>query len=316
MNLPTSSPRPLGARCIVLDTCAIRSVVEGDERAKPLSALVHRGIRASLGEVTVIELLHQLHTGRIAWERWRAAMPLVSGIIDDTKPVVQPAAHVAVRRPAARARQLASMNASAKPVAVWSRLRDARTLEELAEPFGTTSAFGTTLTVSLNRDHAERIIGQQRERWAEFVEGVGPNVARIREVQRAVKSARSQGARLSDSDQAYLGAVERELVADGRPHLAGITRAAFHDADERLDAYSRVSARRLEEHSHRRYNPRGKKRNDGLDVLQLILLAVPAVLCTTDDKLIGLVLSIGSHQAGDVLTPAQLVRRLAAGDAA
>lgn len=296
---------------IALDTCAVRSLVEGDDRARPLLDLGGLGVRVALGEVTVIELLAQLHEGQLDWGRWRAAAPVLARIVDEQEPVLQPAAHIVPRRHRGRRRQRASLGASATPRAVWSKMIASVTVDDLAEPFETTSATGAQLSVALDRVRANELVAAQRQRWATFVEVLGPSVARIGEVQRGLRAAQARGLQLQPHAEKTMHAVDAELMVDGRPHLKGIMGHTFKGEPETyLDAYRRVTARRLEERARGRYNPRRHGRNDGLDVLQLMVLAVPALLCTTDEKLIRIVASTGSAQAPMVVTPTMLIEQL------
>lgn len=298
---------------IALDTCAVRSLVHGDERARPLLDLDGLGVRVALGEVTVIELLAQLHHGQVDWHSWRATVPALARLVDAAEPVLQPAGHVSLRRPGARRRQLATLGTSAPPRAIWTRMLSSSSVDDLAEPFETTGASGTPLTVTLDRIRADQLLAAQRERWAAFVEELGPTVARIGEVQRAIKKERSRGLRPAPRDEEFLRMVDEQVIVDGRPHLHGIMGRTFGgEPDRHLDAYRRVTARRLEERARGRYNPRRHGRNDGLDVLQLVLLAIPAILCTTDETLIRVVASTGSTQASMVVTPVALRERLSA----
>jgi hypothetical protein len=62
---------------------------------------------------------------------------------------------------------------------------------------------------------------------------------------------------------------------------------------------------RLHEYAHGKYDPR-KHRNDGVDVMHLMVLGFPAILCTRDTVLQNLARATKSSQAERVVVATEL----------
>ncbi len=302
-------------KVVVLDTCVLRGWVLG--QLPEMDDVARLRPPMAIGAITGLELALQLVEKRIPWDKWCSWRERHGDCLSAARPVIQVADDLTMRRASAHARKLATDRDTADAAAIWFRLRGAKTPADIETPALSLNRSGRVIRATFSRTNLAKIIRDEREHWATFVLENARSTRNIAIIQAAVEEHLKAGGAIGEDDRALLDFVDRALVKKGMPTLAGISSMAFvgDDVTERLDAYSRVTARFifLAVRSKTPYKPEKPNNNDGLDVRQLMVLAVRgAVLCTLDGPLVAAVRDSKSPQLASLLSPTQLLDRLRA----
>jgi hypothetical protein len=278
---------------VVLDTSGVRQHVHGNRNlANDLKPYVTNGaILVSIPDTCVAELLMQLLEGRVAWEDWRSRVSGLNEILDPDMPVLPGGSELAFKVGLTTVAPPTDLDDGVVSRALWEALRDANTLDDLSKPLKVTIPGRGDATVHLDAANAQRIVQTYRDYWPNWIEfikasfGIAPpNAESIRAtVERGVLS-------LFGGQQGFV---------------------------EKIDAMVKLLAHYVDISINARepYNPSSdRRRGDWFDYLMLMSLGLPAVLCTTDQKLINKLKLLKSSQADMVLNIDGLLERLAAGN--
>lgn len=271
-----SAPPPSPDR-IVLDTSAIRSVIHQDPDALDVAELsrLRGNLLVSLADGAVAELAAALTQGRLDVVAWANRIEVFDAIIAQDLPFapggIELAALAGLRDPAGL--DLDEMRAYYR--GVWTHFRSIRTVNDItrAGPLG-----------RLNRTHVEGVLEGAANDWTGWVDGARAGMA----------ECAAQGNPVRDEEEL------RDLLRNSlRPDLSE------QDLD-RLDVAVRVIARRtFQTASAHGYEPEGH--NDALDFDLLFGLALPAIVCTGDQRLINLARQTDAWDAWRVMSPQELI---------
>lgn len=276
----------MGATRVVVDTCVVRGHIHSDGALlADWAPLVETGtIAVSIPDTCVAELLLALLEERISWADWRARVPEISSLLDPAMPVLPGNRELAYMVGLSTNAKAYEIPMETQSRAMWAALLQAENREDLGAPFDVTSADGSTISVSLGVAQAKEIVEEFRDYWFSYIRVLwgsycidppsGPEIDRI--------------------------------VSEGALQLFGGSEANC----ARIDAMVRLLSRyaKLAIQSKTPYNAESERnRGDWFDYLMLMALGLPAVLCTTDTRLIDKVTETGSTQASLILTPEQLL---------
>jgi hypothetical protein len=277
---------------VLLDTSTVRAWLEGASEAEPLACLEGhlRELSVALANNAIPELALALHEGRIPWTTWILRAPLLGRILDVTSPVFpddQELLHTAIEEtppcPAAISRREHFR-------AIWRTMSSARCHADLTSSPAFLGSDGAMYRIQSSRALVEQLTEQHRERWRS-----------------PIRELRTRGdVRHPTQEQiaellfvAYFGGRSNEPEMRMR-----------HDGFVR--SLARFMALALQRGS--RYNPDAKsRRGDSFDVELLRALALPALICTLDARLMKHMAATGSPQVSQLLTPRQLHQEVECG---
>jgi hypothetical protein len=277
---------------VLLDTSSVRVWLEGGSEAEPLACLEGhlRKLSIALANNAIPELALALHEGRIPWTVWSARAPLLDRILDGASPVfpddqelLRTAIEAAPPRPAAFSRREHFR-------AIWRTMSRARCPADLVSSPAFLGPDGAMYRIQSSRSLVEQLTEQHREQWR------GP----IREL----------GARNDMRHPTQDQIAEVLFVA----YFGG--RSDEPEMRMRHDGFVRSLARFMALALRRgpRYNPDAEgRRGDSFDVELLRALALPALICTLDVRLMKHMAATGSPQVSQLLTPRQLLQEVARG---
>lgn len=280
---PHKVRQPTLATRIVLDTNVIRGALYQAEPIEFLERLTElRGEhRVSIADPAWAELVRSFHMNPNQLAAWRHVSGVLDGLLDRQLPIMPSG------RGAAAIAGLLGMESYNRDEAsrhyrlVWRFTAEARRVEDFARKARMVDAQGRSTEIGpldpavLHTEFERRVAAFQR-----FTE-------------------RTLTALSMPFDEACA------FVKDGL--LTDMPEAAV----ERMDLYVRAVVQYGED-LRRPKQPRKAKDNDAIDLDILFCALLPAWICTNDDALRSLVLRSGSPDASCVVTPAELLQRLAA----
>jgi hypothetical protein len=278
---------------VLLDASVVRSAIHGDEAARPLAGLdpARHGLSLAIARNAVAELTQALLEGRLPWDAWGRRIPEVDRLIERESPISPDEAEwLSIgctwdppRLPVSRAEHMR---------AIWSVLSGARASADLAAGTTLVGEGGFVWPVAVSPAMSASTVTEQRDPWRGIIASLQRSVAGIRENDPTLPLP-TEGMTASS----FIDAKRAErpddpawaLRHDG--HLRAVARFFY------LAALPRAS-----------YNAESEDRQgDAFDLEMLMALAIPALVCTLDGKLIKHVALTKSVQAGQVLTPAELL---------
>jgi hypothetical protein len=269
---------PPSADRIILDTSTIRRVLHQDPDALDVAELNRlRGDHpVSLADGTIPELAAALTQGRLDVAVWANRIAVFDAVVDQDLPFApgcdELAAIAGLGGPAEA--DLDEIRAFSRHA--WTHFRSIGTADDIAKagPVG-----------RLDRTHVEGVLEGAANRWTEWVDGVRAEVANLA----------AAGDPLRDEEEV------RDLL---RHHLQ--EEDFSEQALDRLDVAVRVIARRtLQTGSADGYRPEGH--NDALDFDLLFGLALPAIVCAADQRLINLARQTHAWDAWRMMSPQELI---------
>jgi len=276
---------------ILLDTVVARKILHGDPDAIDVDAFarLRDAHPVSLADGAFAELTRQVVEGRVPLQDLRRRVDRLDAILDRDLPVAPGGVELATL---AGLRSLPGVDLDEMRAyyrETWRYLRTRRSAGDLAKPAFYELPSGKRYKIGpLDAEHITSAFEDASDRWAAWVERAGAELLRLQ----------MDGHALDDED---LRALVRLFLA------AEMSEAAL----DKIDLAVRVIARRTREASrkHQAYRPAGP--NDALDLDLLFGLALPAWVCTQDERLIRLARETGSADAKQVMSPAELLERLA-----
>jgi hypothetical protein len=277
---------------ILLDTVVARKVLQGDADAIDLEAVARlKGAHPiSLADGAFAELSRQVVEARLPLRDLARRVDRLDAILDADLPVAPGGVELAAL---AGLRPLPGIDLDEMRVyyrETWRYLRTRRSAKDLGQPGFYELASGKRCQIGpLDGKHVTSVFADATSRWATWVERAGAEIRRLR----------VDGPALDDED---LRSFVRLFLA------AEMSDAAL----DRIDLAVRVLARRAREAAaaDHPYRPTGP--NDALDFDLLFGLALPAWVCTQDARLVRLARDTGSADATRVMSPPDLLDRLAA----
>jgi hypothetical protein len=278
---------------ILLDTVTVRKVLYADPDALDLEKLaLVRGERlVSISDGSLAELAAALLQGRLSVDIWAARIAQFDAVLDQVAPVYPGGVELAT---------LAGLRAASPTFdpssalgyyrATWAMLRAVRSKEDLERPGAYVDAGGRRFQLRLDSKHAEEVLREAGSKWTDWVNAAGQQLRELR----------GAGDQLDAEELREL--IRRFLMLDG------MEAAAL----DKLDLAIRVIALRTLQagEAHAAYKP--SRSNDAIDFDLLFAVALPALVCTSDGRLVRLAQDTGSADANRVMLPTDLLTRLAA----
>jgi hypothetical protein len=277
---------------ILFDTVVARKVLHGDADAIDLHALARaRGAHpVSLADGAFAELARQIVEGRIPLRDLRRRAERLDAILDPDLPVAPGGVELgalAGLRPLPGL-DLDEMRAYYRET--WRYLRTRRSAGDLEKPGYYELPSGKRFQIGpLSAAHGAPMFEAASARWAGWVRRAGAELSRLR----------LEGHDLDDEDlrglvRLFLGTEMDEAALD------------------KIDLAVRVVARRTREAAKEKhaYAPEGS--NDALDFDLLFGVALPAWVCTQDERLVRLARETGSADGERIMSPRELLDRLSA----
>jgi hypothetical protein len=276
---------------ILLDASVVRKVVHADADALDLEALgrLKSSHPISIADGALAELANQLARGSIDPSAWSTRVAALDEILDDDFPVAPGGRDLAAMWRAEPVVGFDLGEAHAYYRASWRFLRGVRKPRDLARAGEFCAPSGRRYTIRLDAQRTSDVLADAGQRWAEWVA----------EVSGLLLEGRSQGDRIKEADL-------RALILSNLSVDMGVTEA------RKLDLLIHVLAKCVSQASARKtpYRPKGEP-NDALDIDLLFALPLPAWVVTADMGFHGLVRSTTSSDKSAVMTPRELLDRLA-----
>jgi hypothetical protein len=270
---------------ILLDTSAVRKVIHGDADALDLAQLkqLQGQHRVSLADGAVAELAAALTQSRIKVADWAQRIHLFDDVIDPDLPFMPGGNELAVLAGLRAPAGFDLDDTRAYYCAVWRLLRAIQTDADLVKAEQYVAPNGDTMQIRFDGIRVENVLEDAADAWKMWVDS-----ARLEKLQ-----LEAQGGQISEDELAHLLREEvRRDVSDRNV--------------DKLEVAIRVSARRtFELKANKGYSPKGH--NDALDFDLLYGLALPAVVCTGDDRLVRLARSTTAWDGWRVMNAAELL---------
>lgn len=266
---------------IVLDTNAVRSVLHGDPDALDLDALarLRGGHLVSIADPAWAELVRALLRGSIPFQVWSKRISEISAVLDPIMPIAPSGREAAAMSRMSDAPTIDFGHMTAYYRAVWKYVSEASSLADFDKkaifetPRGERFAIGP-LTLA----KVEAVFGERSEIWTKFI-------GRLR------------------VDDASRGPSIDAIAEDIRASLAvGMGLGSV----DRLDLVIRVIAR-LAVNVNKKRNPTGPDDNDAIDLDVLFSTMLPAVICTSDKRMLSAAAGSESGSAWRVMPPSELI---------
>lgn len=277
---------------ILLDTSVVRKLIYGDLDGLDVANLIRlKGDHpVSIADGALAELADALLRGSIPHQLWASRIQLLDDLLDGEFPVAPGGKELASFWGAVPRAGVDRDESRAYYTAAWRLLRLAKSGSDLHAAHYYTAPSGKRYAMTLDPTHVRRVLAEEGRRWEIWVQAVA----------RVIGSLRDDGERITVAD---LSALTMGMLV-GEMGLA--------DA-ERLDLVVRVLAHHAFCAAATRtpYDPKGRS-NDALDLDLLYGIPLPAWVCTSDLRLHRLVRLTGSNDQNRVMTPAELIARLAA----
>ena len=278
---------------ILLDTGTVRKILHGDPDALDVEELARRGEghAVSVADGAIAEIAAALLEGRIPVTTWAANVAKIDALLDQDAPVFpggMELATLAGLRPPPHGFNVESTVAYYR--AAWSLLRGATTRGDLERPHEYVDGAGARFRIRFDHAAVKAALADAETKWSSWVEGAGREFRRMRD----------DGHEPDHEELRTL--IRRVLRLDG-----------MNDTQlDKLDVAIRVIAIRSVHAGtgSTPYRPSGP--NDALDFDLLFGIALPAIVCTSDERLARLAEATGSADAKRVMMPAQLLASLGA----
>ena len=290
----------MGRIRVFLDTSVVRSYVHGDQTAQPLASLSphDQGLSVALANSAVAELTIQLVEGRLTWDDWGRRIPDIDRVVDQESPIGPNEAEwqsagnrwAVPTLPVSRADHMR---------AIWSLLRGARSTADLTTGTELVGASGFRWPVAVTPEMSRASIDDDRKPWVDLIADLQARVTEMRKVN-PIGSHPTQERLAQD----YLNTRRAERPEDPTWSM-------------RHDGHTRALARfvHLALIPRAPYNAAAEDRQgDAHDLVMLMALAVPALVCTIDGRLLRHMELTKSVQSGQVLKPADLLAGAETGD--
>jgi hypothetical protein len=290
----------MGRIRVFLDTSVVRGYVHGDPTAQPLASLSphDQGLSVALVNSAVAELTIQLVEGRLTWDDWGRRIPDIDRVVDQESPIGPNETEwesagnrwAVPTLPVSRADHMRAM---------WSVLRGARSTADLTTGTELVGAGGFRWPVAVTPEMSRASIDEDRRPWVEQITDYQSRIAEMRKINPvgSYPTADHLAKQFLDSRRAE------------RPDDP--TWSIRHDGHTR--AFARFLHLALTPRSP--YNASAEDRQgDAHDLVLLMALAVPALVCTLDGRLLRHVELTKSVQSGQVLRPAELLSGAECGD--
>ncbi len=267
---------------IVLDTSVVHATVRGNATLGiDLAALASlRGSApVSLSQTAYVELTNQLAKGIFTFEQWRPVASALDGLVDSEHPIIPMGIALRAMLGVARCDESDLLRGMRGLRAMWHVLKNAGVPDDLKE--GRRFSFeGETREFRVGAIKAELDACERgwKATFERFVDELGRPVD-------------------PDDRERLAERIRRRFRADdvaGVPELETLVRLAV----EWLVLHGRLYEKGLG------YNP---KLNDAMDFDQLFALGLPAIICTSDGKLIDRVRALRTPGSDRVMTPAELL---------
>jgi hypothetical protein len=268
-------------RSVVLDTTFLRRVIHGDAGYDADLAAFRKmqGLfRFHIGEVSLCEVIFALSENRIKWQDWTQRAPLLQIILDNATPVLH---WDCVLQPQSLTPQ--------REACLWRHLVTAKSKEEAFGDFQMVDDFGMPMVAVLTHENVKKTYQGHLDYWR----------MELKAASNLLNAYRRLPNRTLDQSALFNVIMRRKLPLE------------LH---ERLDAFGRVWVRYAVLNTENKYNPYAKShKGDALDFYNLKLLAVPAFLCTADQRLKNVVQAVESWQERWIVTPSELIQMFAGG---
>jgi hypothetical protein len=270
---------------VLLDTCAVRGVIHRDSAAKSLEQLEDGidGFSIALADNAVVELALALYEGRLSWQHWIGRAPVIDNLLDKRSPIF----------PGDDEMQILSFG-STKPSsslprcehrrAIWQLLKSAKGFSDLDAGLTFVGSDGNEYSITSSKKLATQLARAHRNKWDQLIASIRSNItASVHPTQEHIA----------------------ELI------FAKLCSGHLDDAMLRIryDGYVKAVSRHesLALEKDQAYNPRSNKRKgDSFDIALLQALALPALICTLDNRLRNHVIESGSIQTTQLVTPIEL----------
>lgn len=279
---------------LVLDANVVRYVVLGDIDPAPLFTYVRAGGSVHIADGTIVELIAALHEQRLPWPKWTARRSEIARLVDHKAPIMLGGADlldacgVKFQRPRTRFPRPLQRFLNRRSFELFMHARSLHDASRLEVRF---VEQGRPRVVIIDMTAASK---QLETSYSDWIAGF----------ERLDVAAEKQGVALPGRG------VPCELLQAQARSLQGFLDANVRStppASLRLDAQVRVHSllhlRRLK--TKEPYNAR-KNRHDALDFDLCRYLAMPAAICTADDRFRTKLRDAGTWQSRWVVTPDEL----------
>jgi hypothetical protein len=275
---------------ILLDTSAVRKVIHGDADALDLARLKQlRGDNpVSLADSSIAELASALFDGRVKINDWTARVLLFDDVVDRDLPFAPGGSELSALAGLRDAADLDLDGMQAHLQAAWQLFRSITTAADLSKKIEYTTGNGQRFQISLDGLRTKGALDEAATGWKKWTD-----------------NARTSKAEIAESGDVPDEEELREMI---RNDLHGDLSDASLD---KLDVAIRVIAKRTAQLKSGKsgYTPKGY--NDALDFDLLYGLALPAVVCTGDERLVRLARSTTASESWRVMNAADLLDWLA-----
>lgn len=277
---------------ILLDTGTVRKILHGDADALDPAELDRiRGDRlVSIADGALAEVAAALLDERLPIAMWSANIAKLDVVLDPEAPVFpggMELATLAGLRPPPHGFSVESSLAYYR--AAWRLLRDAQTKDDLDRPGEYIDGAGVRFRIRLDHATVKAALAEAETKWSSWVEDAGNEFRKLRGTD-------------DEPDQEELRTLIRRVL-----RLDGMSDGQL----DKLDLAIRVIALRSAEAGTGKapYKPKGP--NDAIDFDLLFGVALPALICTSDDRLVRLAARTESADAKRVMLPKKLIANLA-----
>jgi hypothetical protein len=280
---------------VVLDTNIVRYLAEGDLDVNGLFALRNEGTGIHMAEGAAIELVGQLCEERLRWDKWLRARRVLRELLDKKQPILlgreinnkrsvfatQLPWDYSVENPAHRHRLRYS----------WQALMDARNTDALTDEF----VVPPTGERGVLRDTKLDTIAKTQQSWIASIEMVQSKAVFHPE---RVGEPKSELEQLERTVRVLGGTLDSKNPKQVPPESVRW--------DAVIRTVSILGIRSLR--SKHSYSAR-KHKNDAFDFDLLRYLALPAAICTCDQRLMSVLKDAKAWQAKWVVLPEKLSTR-------
>jgi acyl carrier protein len=266
---------------IVLDTNAIRNILASDPNAIDLEELARLKGRhpVSIADPAWAELVKALLEGRIGFDAWSKRIREVSAILDSDLPIAPSGRDAAAMSGVAPNPKTDFGHLSSYYRAVWKYVSEVNALSDFETPSVFETPKGERFRIGpLKLDKVSAAFDERTVIWSNFI-------ARLR---------------VNDASRALS---MDEIADDIRASLAA---GMDLDSLDRLDLVVRVIAR-LAVNQNKRRAAGTPNTNDAIDLDVLFSTMLPAVVCTSDKKMLAAASASGSGSAWRVKNPTDLL---------
>jgi hypothetical protein len=264
---------------VVLDTNVIRNVLANDPAAIDLQELARLKGRhpVSIADPAWAELVKALLEGRVGFDAWSKRIHEVSAILDPGLPIVPSGRDAAAMSGIAEAPKTDFGHLAAYYRAVWKYVSEAEAPADFEQPAIFESPRGERFKIGpLTLDKVSAVFKARADIWTNFI-------SRLR-VEDAARASPMQ-----------------EIADDIRASLAP---GMGLDSMDRLDLIISVLARLAVNVNKRLSAP---DTNDAIDIDVLFSTMLPAIVCTSDGKMLAAARGSGSGSAWRVMSPDEIL---------